>query len=122
YCRYLNGQGWKARSVSGALECLWKVSQAIPKVLVLDHELPWGDGEGVIGCLREENFNLPVIVTTWNTSQTFARRVISPPVVACLTKFFPLEKLRDAVGNAMNRIEMVHVLGDNARGPIESVR
>lgn len=97
YSRFLTDCGWTAEAASDGLECLGMIRQFEPKVLVLDHDLPWGDGEGVLACLREDGLSMPVIVTTWKESPTFARRMIVSPVVACLRKFFPLTVLVDGV-------------------------
>ena len=97
YCRFLADHELTAAAASSGLECLGMVRQWNPRVLVLDHELPWGDGEGVLACLREDSLSLPVILTTWKTSATFARQLIVPPVVVCLRKFFPLPALLDNI-------------------------
>jgi CheY-like chemotaxis protein len=97
YCRFLADHGLTAEAVSDGLQCLGVVRQSDPQVLVLDHELPWGDGEGVLACLREDGRSLPVILTTWRRSPEFARRMIVSPVVACLRKFFPLPTLLDTI-------------------------
>ncbi len=70
-----------------------------PHVLVLDCELPWGDGAGVLACLREDGLSLPVILTTWKDAPE--ARLLAPPVVRCLRKFFPLPALLDAVDSVL---------------------
>lgn len=109
YCRFLADHGLTAEAASSGLECLGIVRQRSPQVLVLDHELPWGDGEGVLACLREDGLSLPVILTTWKTSPRFAPRMIVPPVVACLRKFFPLPALLDGIRMATRSFEVAIV-------------
>jgi len=112
YCRFLADHGWTAEAASDGLECLEKVRHCDPQILVLDHELPWGDGEGVLACLREDGLSLPVILTTWKTSPAFARKLIVAPVVACLRKFFPLPALLNGIQIAVTRFRM----GSSPRG------
>ncbi|MTV78206.1 response regulator, partial [Streptococcus pneumoniae] len=53
YCRFLAENGFSAKTAGDGLECLRKVRRHAPDVLILDCELPWGDAEGVLACLRE---------------------------------------------------------------------
>lgn len=102
YCRFLADHGLSAGAAAGGLECLVMVRERKPQVLVLDHELPWGDGEGVLACLREDGLSLPVILTTWNGSPTIASHLVVLPVMVCLRKFFPLSALLDSILTASN--------------------
>ena len=54
YCRFLAKHGFSAEVAGYGLECLRKVQQHAPHVLVLDHELPWFDAKGVLAYLRED--------------------------------------------------------------------
>jgi len=95
YRRCLTGHGLVVELAASGLECLGRAQQDTPRVLVLDRELPWGDADGVLACLREADLPLPVILTTWEGET--ARRLVEPPVVLCLRKFFPLQALLEAV-------------------------
>ena len=52
YGRFLADQGLTTETAEHGLECLGKVRQQNPQILVLDYELPWGDAKGVLACLR----------------------------------------------------------------------
>lgn len=102
YCRFLEENGISAESAGDGLECMWKVWQRTPDALILDRELPWGDADGVLACLRQDEMSLPVVLTTWNPSRVAARRFVVPPVVQCLHKFIPLRALLSAVQLAVD--------------------
>lgn len=97
YRRFLAGHGVSAEIAQCGLDCLKMINQHPPDVLVLDHDFPWGDGEGVLACLREDGLSLPVILTTWAASPQSVHELVAPPVVLCLRKFFPLPVLLHGV-------------------------
>ena len=83
-----------------------KLRQVTPAVLVLDMELRWGGGDGVLGWLREEPQFLPgrVVLTTTAAVPAHMLDSLAPlngkseekgPVVKTLTKPFPLSALLD---------------------------
>ena len=81
-----------------------------PAALVLDLELRWGGGDGILAWLREENpaHGIPVILTgTAKYPQAFAS-FIEPPVVDYLPKPFALtallEKVRSAVAENRHHV------------------
>lgn len=102
YGRFLAARGFSVETARCGLECLGKVREMAPDVLVLDRELPWGDGEGVLACLREDGASVPVILTTWIASPETCSSLVVPPVVLCLRKFFPLPALLNGIEFAAN--------------------
>jgi DNA-binding response OmpR family regulator len=102
YSRFLARHGFSAETVTGGLECLRRIRQLSPDVLVLDRDLPWGGGDGVVACLREEGVSVPVILTTWSTSPDMVGGLVVPPVVHCLRKFFPLPALLECIRFALS--------------------
>ena len=102
YRRFLSNHGLSAEAVASGLECLKEVRQQAPDVLVLDHELRWGDALGVLTCLRQDGLSMPVLLTTWQRSPETVRRLVVPPVVLCLRKFFPLPALLDGIHLAIH--------------------
>src|SRR5438067_11067086 len=55
YEMFLTECGYEVEAASDGLDCLRKLRQVIPAVLVLDLELRWGGGDGVLARLREES-------------------------------------------------------------------
>ena len=54
YNHYFSSVGYRVETVSDGLACLDRIRQGLPDMLLLDQQLPWGGGEGVLACLREE--------------------------------------------------------------------
>jgi DNA-binding response OmpR family regulator len=69
YRRFFTERGYEVETASDGLDCLAKLRRATPAALVLDRELRWGGGDGVLAWLREQSeaFTLPVVLTTTAT-------------------------------------------------------
>ena len=59
YRNFATEHGYDVETSSDGLDCVRKLRQVTPTVLVLDMELRWGGGDGVLGWLREEPQFLP---------------------------------------------------------------
>jgi FixJ family two-component response regulator len=103
YCRFLAADGFAARRVRSARECLEMASEEAPGVFVIDLELSWSDE--VLAGLGARGLLPAVILTTWSDSPTMPRSRPIPPVVLCLRKFFPLPMLREGIRFAFRTLE-----------------
>jgi CheY-like chemotaxis protein len=93
--RFCASCGYEIDTALGGLECLTKLRRRPPAALVLDIELPWGGGDGVLAQLREDvNTRLvPVVLVSGAASfEPLSTRVI-PPVVGFFQKPVPLAGL-----------------------------
>ena len=92
---FLSSRGMQVETASDGLECIAKVRAAPPDVLILDAELLWGGGDGVLDWLRKERCRdqIPVILT----ATAGVAPVIEPPIVAFLPKPFALGPLLEKV-------------------------
>jgi DNA-binding NtrC family response regulator len=97
YCRFLDENGFSADTAASKEGCLRKLRQKSWAVLVLDREHPRCEARALFHCLRKEGLLLPVILTTWVASPDVVLRLVVPPAVLCLRKFFPLPMLLDGV-------------------------
>ena len=113
YCQYLAGKGCLADLASSRLECLKKLREQVPNVLILDRELPHRAADGVLASLRMEDLPPPVILTTWSTSPKTLNGLVVSPVVLCLRKFFPLPSLLAGIHHAVNHCECRSAFADN---------
>jgi DNA-binding response OmpR family regulator len=95
YQRFFSYHSWQVQTAGGGLECLAKLRQLPPDLLVLDWELPWGGGEGVLTLMRENPRlrRVPVLLTSVLTSPQALSGLVTPPVVQALQKPFPLRAL-----------------------------
>lgn len=113
YRRFLTDRDFDVETSSDGLDCLRKLQQVTPAVLVLDLNLRWGGGEGVLAWLREEHpaYAIPVVLTaTTGHAQDFVP-VFAPPVVDYLPDPFELIALLNKVRSA--------VAGKGQGGPAE---
>jgi CheY-like chemotaxis protein len=67
YRRWLELWGFEVETAGSGLECLDRLREFRPDVLVLEPELPWGWGDGVLALLREDQTlpRPPVVVVTY---------------------------------------------------------
>jgi two-component system KDP operon response regulator KdpE len=103
YQRFMAARGYEVETASDGLACLAMLRQSMPTVIVLDQDLRWGGGSGVLAWLREEKAapGVAVILTTTSWSPVNASAVVDPPVVKCLPKPFTLSVLLESVHSAV---------------------
>src|SRR5260370_1580290 len=87
YGLLLAEQGYRVVTATGGLDCLNKLCRVIPEVLILDKELLWGGGEGVLEVLRGGGNTLwpPVVLLTHENSDGL-HKAQPTPVGPCLRK------------------------------------
>jgi DNA-binding response OmpR family regulator len=102
YRRFLTERGYEVETSSDGLDCMRKLRQMRPTVLVLDLELRWGGGDGVLAWLREENLisGIPVVLTAKAGYPLDTAGFKDPPVVDYLPKPFALSALLESVRSA----------------------
>jgi DNA-binding response OmpR family regulator len=66
YREYLEQQGFEVLTATTGLECVERLRDGEPDVLVLEPSIPWGWGDGVLAMMHEERdiSTIPVIVVT----------------------------------------------------------
>jgi CheY-like chemotaxis protein len=95
YIQFLSSLGFEIHIAADGLECLSKLRRFLPDVLILDLELLWGGGEGVLAVMREDTrlLHQRVILTSAVASAHVLKRLASPLGLQALTKPFPLSNL-----------------------------
>jgi CheY-like chemotaxis protein len=116
YKKFLGGRDFDVQTAACGLECLEKLRQELPDVLVLDLALPWGGGDGVLAWLCEEGLQSEVAVVLMSTSggRQEAPQSTQAPVVESLAKPFTLAALLQSVFTAAKEGE--GPLFDQGRG------
>jgi ActR/RegA family two-component response regulator len=78
--RFFTNCGHAVETAAGAVECLAKIRAFEPDVLLLDWELPWGGGAGVLACLRDDAA-LPMTPVVLTGCEALGHGSLAPPVV-----------------------------------------
>jgi DNA-binding NtrC family response regulator len=89
---------YEVDTAHGGIECLSKLRNWAPDVLVLADCLPWGGADGVLAQMREDArlCEVPVVlITDGDHAERLAR--LMPPVVDRLARPFPLTQLLDRI-------------------------
>lgn len=97
YESFFSGKGCEIEISEDGLQCLDATRRRVFDVLVLEHELPWGGGDGVLASLRDEFPFVPigVVLITGDYSQEEFAHELTPPVTGCLLKPFRLRELSE---------------------------
>jgi len=101
---YLTGRGFDVEVASNGLECLALLREVRPDVVVLNWELPWGGGDGVLTVLQEEFRLLPVVLSTRNLS-TVSRTVRYDGIIEVISRPLRPREVYTGILNALRRSE-----------------
>ena len=66
YNQICSARGFEVRTTADGVGCLNKLAEATPHVLIVDLDIPWGGGDGVLACLRDDfaDSRFPVVIVT----------------------------------------------------------
>src|SRR5262249_13759554 len=120
---FLSERGYDVEAASDGLDCVAKLRRATPAAVVLDLELLWGGGDGVLSWVREERTatRLPVIPAALAGANRDAIENVGPPVVRFLAKPFSLTTLLESVRAAVPDRRYQGQLGWNSVGPCSEI-
>ena len=67
----LSGEGLEVASATSGVECLRQLREGRPDVLLLDPDIPWGQGEGVLAMMWQQADipSVPVVIAKSDTEQ-----------------------------------------------------
>jgi DNA-binding NtrC family response regulator len=101
YRKALAMHSYHVETAADGLECLEKLRRLMPEVL--DRDLRWGGGDGVLAWLREQCALARALVVLTATAGCPADvpEPVQPPVVKLLPKPFTLAALLESVGAAV---------------------
>jgi CheY-like chemotaxis protein len=96
--RFFADHGYRVATAVSGLDCLTQLREFQPNILILDQEVPWGGGEGVLALMRREP-NLPSVPVIYQVAGP-RPGLIAPPVVTWLLKPVRLRELVEKVNYA----------------------
>jgi len=101
--RFLTERGYEVETSTDGLGCVAKLRQVTPALLMLDLELLWGGGDGVLAWLREESPapRFPVLLTAPAAGPPAMAAFNEPPVVDYLPRPFALAGLLERIRSAI---------------------
>lgn len=96
--------GFRVDTAVDGLECVEILRRSHPNVLVLDANLPWGGGDGVLARMRADasSSRVPVVLVGEQLSPAFDT---TEPVVCRLERPFDVDVLREAVISTLSSAE-----------------
>ena len=105
YVQFFSEFGFEVETASDGLECLDKLRQFKPHVLILDLDMPWGGGDGVLARMREDADlpRVPVVLVTGDSPPLDLAERSRVPAVCCFQKPFRLGALLDRLRSTASR-------------------
>ena len=99
YGRLFSEVGLRVETAADGLECWTKLRGCSPGALVVDMEIPWGGGDGVLARLRDDHDGavIPVVFVTGNDPPMVLSRRAGIAVGSCFQKPFRVSTLLDSV-------------------------
>ena len=110
-------EGFDVVTAVSGLECVARLRERAPDVLVLEPHLPWGGGDGVLAMMGEDPrlATIPVMVLTSHHESDALRRVARFPVSSFHLKPLPPDrlaaKLRTLVAHPRQRFGLAEQAG-----------
>ncbi len=107
YREYLEQRGFVVFTATNGLECVERLRDSAPDVLVLEPALPWGWGDGVLAVMHSEpGFPvIPVIVLSFGNDRGVLYRLSPFPIDDYQTKPLTPKRLAERVGMLSSHVE-----------------
>lgn len=115
---FLSRNGFHVDHAADGLECVAVLRRVVPDLLILDQQLPWGGGDGVLGILSKDPALCPgqILLTSPLAAQEVRDNLPSSLGVEVLTKPFTLSALLPHVPIPTSDGHLQAAIGTNRRG------
>jgi DNA-binding response OmpR family regulator len=104
----LSQHGFDVTTANGGVECVEKLRDYAPDVLVLEPSIPWGGGDGVLALIREESDvpQVPVIALTYGRDRGLLYRLAPFQVDDYQVKPLSARRLAERIRRIVRRREL----------------
>lgn len=99
-------QGFKPLLARDGVEAMEMVRQHQPDIILLDLQMPRMDGIEVLDALKEEGWDIPVILMTFHGSEEIAIEVFRKGVRNYLVKPYTIDEMEEAIQDALSEVRM----------------
>lgn len=103
---FLTRRGFDVCVASNGLECMELLREVRPDVVVLDWEMPWGGGDGVLALLQDE-LRLPPVIVSASDFGAVARKLRYDGIVELVSRPPAPKEIYSGILNALRRSENV---------------
>lgn len=103
--RRLSNDGYSVSSASDGISCMAQVRREDPDLVVLDLQIPAGDGYLTLEQLRDNPHwsRLPVVVLTGSSAEEARKRAMRAGATACFEKTTPSEEFLETISRLMEQ-------------------
>ena len=107
YVDFFQRIGFRVETAAGGVECLERIRDGRPDVLLIDEDLNWGGAEGVLARLVEEASlpYVPVVMATGDRAPGELSAALGLPATHCFRKPFRMHRLVDCIESAVLRFQ-----------------
>jgi DNA-binding response OmpR family regulator len=104
--RLFSASGFHVASGQDGLTCVAKLRTLMPDVIVVELEMPWGGGDGVVAWLREQSapWTMPLVFVSGRASPETLSRRTGVPSTYCLQEPLAPTALLEAVCCALSPV------------------
>ncbi len=114
--RHLENEGYNVQTAANGAEMFLALANGRPDLILLDLNLPDGDGLGFLRRVREKS-NVPIIVTTGRPGRDDRLGVLRLGADDYLTKPFDIKELTLRARNILKRSNPGAAAGKSRKGP-----
>ena len=112
YQHYFSRQGLAVQTAADGLTCLAGLRSTIPRFLIIDVDLLWGGGDGVLSLMVEDmaTSHTPIVFATGDGTPAQLSELTGLPALRCLTKPYSFIALLDGMRAAESLTSDSHAL------------
>lgn len=98
-----SARGFDVQTSDNGVDCLNKLGEALPQALIVDLDIPWGGGDGVLACLRQRfvDSSRPFVIVTGVDAHREISQRTGVPSRCCFAKPFRMSAVLDLISREL---------------------